>query len=116
MSGELKNQRVAILATDGFEQSKLTQPLEMPRRNSAAVDIISVHSARFRACNTGKGRQNSPRYRFGPGEGRQLRRPCSAGRRLPIETYCAPIRVPFVSHANLAMAKKQIVAICHNAR
>jgi hypothetical protein len=31
MSGELKNQRVAILATDGFEQSKLTQPLEMSR-------------------------------------------------------------------------------------
>jgi protease I len=96
MSGELKNQRVAILATDGFEQSKLTEPLEMPHRHSAAADIISVHSARFKACNTGKGRQNSPRYRFGPGEGRQLRRPCSAGRRLPDVLRTDPRAVRFV--------------------
>ena len=43
MCGELKNQRVAILATDGFE-SELTEPLEMLRRNGAAIDIISLHS------------------------------------------------------------------------
>jgi len=44
MSGELKNQRVTILATDGFDQPELTEPLEMLRRNGAAVDIISLHS------------------------------------------------------------------------
>jgi protease I len=43
MCGELKNQRVAILATDGFE-SELTEPLAMLRRNGAEVDIISLHS------------------------------------------------------------------------
>jgi len=43
MCGELKNQRVAILATDGFE-SELTEPLEMLRRNGAEVDNISLHS------------------------------------------------------------------------
>src|SRR6266850_5637319 len=47
MSGELKNQRVAILATDGFEQSELTEPLKMPCRNGAAVDIISLHSGKI---------------------------------------------------------------------
>jgi protease I len=43
MCGELKNQRVAILATDGFE-SELKEPLEMLRRNGAEVDIISLDS------------------------------------------------------------------------
>src|ERR1700736_2319415 len=44
MSGESKNQRVAILLTDGFEESELTEPLEMLRRNGAEVDIISLRS------------------------------------------------------------------------
>jgi protease I len=44
MSGELKNQLVAILATDGFDQSELTEPIQMLRRNGPAVAIISLHS------------------------------------------------------------------------
>jgi protease I len=44
MSGELKNQLVAILATDGFDQSELTEPIQMLRRNGPAVPIISLHS------------------------------------------------------------------------
>jgi len=47
MSGELKNQRVAILATDGFDQSELTDPIQMLRRNGPAVDIISLRSGQI---------------------------------------------------------------------
>jgi protease I len=32
MADELKGKRIAILATDGFEQSELTEPLDALRR------------------------------------------------------------------------------------
>jgi deglycase len=80
MSGELKNQRVVILAADGFAQSEL-EPLEILRRNSTAVDIISLHS-----CET-KGVQHKEKsdkvhigIAFGRAKARQRHRPCSAGR------------------------------------
>jgi len=37
----LKDKKVAILATDGFEQSELQQPLEALQKAGAHVDIVS---------------------------------------------------------------------------
>ena len=37
----LSGKRVAILATDGFEQSELTEPLRALKQHEAAVDIVS---------------------------------------------------------------------------
>jgi protease I len=41
MSGELKGKRIAILATDGFEQSELLKPQEALKAAGAVVEIIA---------------------------------------------------------------------------
>lgn len=41
MSGELKGKRIAVVATDGFEQSELTEPLKALRDAGAAVDVVA---------------------------------------------------------------------------
>jgi protease I len=47
MTGKLDGKRVAILATDGFEQSELTQPLEALRKAGARVEVVSPHDGRI---------------------------------------------------------------------
>jgi protease I len=41
MSDELQNRKIAFLATDGFEQSELEQPLKAMRDAGAECDVIS---------------------------------------------------------------------------
>lgn len=41
MSNKLKNRRVAVLLTDGFEQSEFTEPLDTLKKAGAEVTIIS---------------------------------------------------------------------------
>jgi protease I len=41
MAGNLNGKHVAIVATDGFEQSELTQPLDALRAAGAKVDVVS---------------------------------------------------------------------------
>ena len=41
MTVNLKGKHVAIVATDGFEQSELTQPLDALRAAGAKVDVVS---------------------------------------------------------------------------
>jgi protease I len=41
MSGELKGKRIAIVATDGFEQSELLKPQEALKAAGATVEIIA---------------------------------------------------------------------------
>jgi protease I len=43
MAAELQGKRVAIMATDGFEQSELTEPLKALRNAGASVDVIAPH-------------------------------------------------------------------------
>ncbi len=42
MANELMGKRVAVLATDGFEQSELTEPVKALRAAGAAVDVVSL--------------------------------------------------------------------------
>ena len=42
MSIELKGKRIAILATDGFEQVELTEPKKNLEKAGAKVEILSV--------------------------------------------------------------------------
>ena len=42
MSNKLQGKKVAILATDGFEQIELTKPKEAVEAEGATVDIISL--------------------------------------------------------------------------
>jgi len=41
MAGRLQGKKVAILATDGFEESELLKPLEALKKEGAQVDVIS---------------------------------------------------------------------------
>jgi protease I len=43
MKDDLKGKHVAILATDGFEQSELTVPRDALREVGAQVDVIGLH-------------------------------------------------------------------------
>ena len=43
MAGKLDGKRIAILATDGFEQSELTSPREALQRAGATVEVVAPH-------------------------------------------------------------------------
>ena len=43
MAQNLSGKRIAILATDGFEQSELTEPLKALKRSGAKVEIVAPH-------------------------------------------------------------------------
>jgi len=51
MSDKLKGKHVAILATDGVEQSELNEPLEALRAAGASVDLISLDRNGIKAWN-----------------------------------------------------------------
>jgi len=44
MAKEMEGQRIAVLATDGFEQAELTEPVKVLRQSGAQVDIVSPKS------------------------------------------------------------------------
>ncbi len=46
---DLSNFRVAILATDGFEEAELTEPIKALREAGAQADIISLKSGQIQA-------------------------------------------------------------------
>lgn len=46
---KLDNIRVAVIATDGFEESELTEPVKALREAGAQVDIVSVKSGQIQA-------------------------------------------------------------------
>jgi protease I len=48
---KLKGLKVAILATDGFEQSELTEPRKALDKAGAATEIVSPKRGRLRAWN-----------------------------------------------------------------
>ena len=47
MSKELRGKRIAILATDGFEQSELIEPVTALREAGANVEVVSPKSGRI---------------------------------------------------------------------
>ena len=48
-SEKLKDRRIAILATDGFEESELFDPKEALEAAGAKVDIVSLHEGKIKA-------------------------------------------------------------------
>lgn len=45
---KLSEKRVAIIATNGFEDSELTEPLQAVREHGAEVEVISTHTGTIR--------------------------------------------------------------------
>jgi putative intracellular protease/amidase len=54
MAKELKGRRFAMVATDRFEQSELTEPREALKRAGAVVDIVRQRPVISKACSTTK--------------------------------------------------------------
>src|SRR3546814_16665037 len=48
MTKKLEGKTVAILATDGFEQSELTSTKEAPEQAGAAVHVVAPHDGSIR--------------------------------------------------------------------
>ncbi|HZU90520.1 MAG TPA: DJ-1/PfpI family protein, partial [Stellaceae bacterium] len=44
MANELQGKRIAVLATDGFEQAELTEPKKALAEAGAKVDVVAPHS------------------------------------------------------------------------
>jgi protease I len=53
MENKLADKRVAILVTDGFEQSEFERPLEELKKQGATVDIVSIEKGTIRSWNDG---------------------------------------------------------------
>jgi protease I len=51
MRKALKRRRVAVLATDGFEEVELTTPVSALKKAGATVDIVSLHEGRIRGVH-----------------------------------------------------------------
>lgn len=51
MANRLNGKRVAILATDGFEQSELTSPKQALEQEGAQVDVVSPKQGRIQGMN-----------------------------------------------------------------
>jgi len=47
MSEELMGKRIAIVATDGFEQSELIEPMRALRGAGATVDVVAPHRGKI---------------------------------------------------------------------
>ena len=113
MSGESKNQRVAILVTDGFEQSELTEPLEMLRRNGAEVDIISLRSGEIQGMQR-KEKRNKVKLDIALDQGKADNYTAlglSEGLANPDVLHNHPLSIRVVRQ--FAGAKEPIAAICH---
>lgn len=49
MAGQLLNKRVAILVTDGFEESEFAKPYETLQQEGAQVDVVSLKEGKVKA-------------------------------------------------------------------
>src|SRR5580700_6435261 len=47
-SSDLKGRKIAILATDGFEQSELTDPKKNLEEAGAKVEVLSIHEGKIK--------------------------------------------------------------------
>jgi len=51
MSNELQGKRIAILATDGFEQSELTEPRQNLEQAGARTEVLSIKEGEIKGWN-----------------------------------------------------------------
>jgi protease I len=109
----LSNRRVAVLATDGFEQSELEKPVEALKAAGAQVEIVSPKSGQIQGWNhQEKGRAVSVDRELSkadPGAYDALMLP--GGVMNPDALRLEPAAIDFV--AAFVKAGKPIAAICH---
>lgn len=52
MAQVLNNRKIAVLATDGFEQVELTEPVKALRNSGAEVEIVSLKSGKIKGWDS----------------------------------------------------------------
>ncbi len=109
----LNGLRVAVLATDGYEQSELEQPVEALKAAGATVEVVSPKPGRIQGMeHDQKGRTSSVDRDLGaadPSSYDALVLP--GGVANPDALRLEPKAIAFVR--SFAEAKKPIAAICH---
>ncbi len=113
MAQELKDCRVAVLATDGFEQSELTEPVKALRQSGAQVDIVSPHTGEIQGMkHRAKGNKVKVDRALDEATGNDyMALVLPGGVANPDELRMDPRAVRFVRH--FFDAGKPIAAICH---
>jgi protease I len=109
----LEGRRVAVLATDGFEQSELEKPVEALKAAGAQVEVISLKEGQIQGMeHDDKGRMvdvDRTLASADPGDYDALVLPGGVGN--PDKLRVQPAAVDFVR--SFAQANKPIAAICH---
>ena len=113
MAQNLAGKRVAILATDGFEQVELTEPLKALRQAGAQPEIVAPHGGEIQGMRHhdqgDKVKVDRVLDQARPDDYDALVLP--GGVANPDELRTLPNAVEFVRH--FFSAKKPVAAICH---
>ncbi len=109
----VKNRRVAILATDGFEQAELTEPVKALRAAGAQVTIIAPHSGEIQGMNHDqKGDKTKVDLELSKAQAADFDAlVLPGGVANPDTLRVEPQAIAFIDH--FVKAKKPIAAICH---
>jgi protease I len=113
MPGKLEGKKVAILATDGFEQSELLEPLKALRVAGADALIVSPKAGRIKAWNhTHWGEEVEVDFTLEQTEADGFDALVLPGGVMnPDQLRMEPKAVQFVK--DFALTRKPIAAICH---
>ncbi|MFO1056271.1 MAG: type 1 glutamine amidotransferase domain-containing protein [Dongiaceae bacterium] len=113
MANELSGRKVAILATDGFEQAELERPLEALRQAGATAEVVAPGPGEIQGMeHDKKGRRIAVDRTLGaarPEDYQALVLP--GGVANPDKLRMQPAAVAFVRH--FVESGKPIAAICH---
>jgi protease I len=113
MAEALSGKKIAILATDGVEQSELQQPLAALRQAGAEVDIVAPHGGEIQGMQH---EEKGERIKVGRTLDAARAEDYSAlvlpgGVANPDKLRTEPAAIAFVRH--FVTARKPIAAICH---
>ena len=113
MAQNLSGKRIAILATDGFEQSELTEPLKALKMAGAQVEIVAPHDGEIQGMKHhdkgDKVKIDRTLDQARPEDYAALMLP--GGVANPDQLRTLPKAVSFARH--FFSAKKPVAAICH---
>jgi protease I len=109
----LDGQRVAVLATDGFEQSELEKPVEALKAEGATVDVVSLKTGAIQGMeHDEKGRKTTVDKEISTADAADYDAlVLPGGVANPDTLRTVPKAVDFVR--SFAEARKPIAAICH---
>ncbi len=113
MNSLLVNKRVAILATDGFEQAELEEPMKALEAAAADVEIVSPHGGKIQGMrHAEKGEQFAVDRLLGEATASDYDALMLPGGLMnPDELRSTPVAVKFVR--DFIASGKPVAAICH---